>query len=79
MKFQEKGITTINLNLDRFEENKAVLYSENDEEIILPKKLLPKDAKEGESIVLTLATDQAETKRREAKAKEILNEILRAK
>ena len=77
MKNQEKGISAINLTLDRFEENKAVLYSETNDEIILPKKMLPKEAIEGESIVLTLATDEAETKRREGKAKDILNEILK--
>jgi hypothetical protein len=64
--------------LDRFEEDKAVLILD-EQEIILPKTLLPKEAKEGEALVLTIATNEAETKRREATAKEILNEILNIK
>lgn len=77
MKYQpEKGITIINLTFDRMEGSKAVLTSEKDEEIIVDKKLLPKEAIEGEYLVITFATDEAETKRREQKAKDILNEIL---
>ena len=77
MKYQpEKGITTINLTFDRIEGNKAVLTGEKDEEIVIDKKLLPKEALPGEYLVVTIATDEAETKRREQKAKDILNEIL---
>ena len=77
MKYQtENGITTLNLTFDRIEENKAILIGEKDEEIIVEKKFLPKEAKEGEYLVVTFSTDEAEARRREQTAKEILNEIL---
>ncbi|MCX6808911.1 MAG: DUF3006 domain-containing protein [Candidatus Berkelbacteria bacterium] len=65
------------LSLDRFEEDQAVLVSDKDETMIVPKAFLPKSAKEGEVLVVTFATEAAETKQRETKAKEILNEILK--
>ena len=77
MKYQtEKGFSNIRMTVDRFEENKAVLSSDNNEEIVVLKRLLPKEAIEGSVLHLTIATDEAETKRRETTAKELLNEIL---
>ena len=61
--------------IDRIEGDQAVLLDENDESFDLPAKLLPKEVKDGEIIVITIATEKAETKRREKTAKEILNEI----
>lgn len=72
------GISTTKVILSRFEEDKAILVVDS-EEIILSKKCLPKVAKEGEALVLTLATEAADTKRREQTAKDILNEILKSK
>ncbi len=69
-------ISSHEFTLDRIEGDKAVLLDENDEPFDLPADLLPKDVKDGEVLVLTIATQQAETRRREQKAKEILNEIL---
>ena len=66
--------TTI-LTLDRFENGSAVLIGEQ-VEIILPKKLIPKSVKEGDIIHLTVSSDEAETKKRQKSAKELLNEIL---
>jgi hypothetical protein len=71
----EKDIVSVEMTLDRLEEDKAVLISELSE-CIIPIKLLPKSAKEGDIIIATFATDSAERNRREMKAKEILNEIL---
>jgi len=64
------------LTLDRTEGETAVLLDADDEKIELPAMLLPKEVKDGEVLVITVATEKAETKRRETKAKEILNEIL---
>jgi hypothetical protein len=62
--------------LDRFEGDKAVLLDENDEQLILPSDYLPKTAKEGEILVLSIQTLEFEKKQREQKAKDLLNEIL---
>ena len=67
-------ITTI-FTLDRFEEGKAVLLGEH-YEVIVPKRIVPKQIKEGDVLHLTLSSDEAETRKRELSAKEILNEIL---
>ena len=66
--------TTI-FTIDRFENGSAVLIGEHSE-IIVPKKLIPKSAKEGDIVHLTISSDEAETRRREKSAKELLNEIL---
>ena len=71
----EKDITSIEMILDRFESKSAVLIS-GEKECIVPAQFLPREAKEGEVLIITFATDKAEKKRREMKAKEILNEIL---
>lgn len=66
---------TTTFTLDRFEDGKAVLIGEH-EEVIVPKKIVPKGVGEGDIVHLTLASDEFETKKREKTAKEILNEIL---
>lgn len=67
--------SSITLSLDRIEGSKAVLVGGKDE-IVVPKKFLPKKAKEGSVVLLTIATDEAERRQREMKAKDLLNEIL---
>jgi len=69
-------IISSEFTLDRIEGESAILLDENDEKVELPAKLLPKEASDGEVLVVTVATEKAETRRRETKAKEILNEIL---
>lgn len=71
-----KGATAHRVEFDRIESDKCVLYFEGGEEFFLPKKYLPKEASEGDSLNLTITTDEAETERREKKAKDLLNEIL---
>ena len=72
-----KDMQKIRLTLDRIEEENAVLFDEENAKISLPRHFLPKDLREGSALVLTVATDEADTASREKKAKEILNEILR--
>lgn len=64
------------LILDRFEEDKAVLKTEDGkEEVIIPKSLLP-DISEGAFLNFDVKTlTQAEEEKRKT-AKDILNEIL---
>ena len=70
---EESKMTTF--TIDRFEAGKVVLIGEHTE-VIVPKKLIPKSAKEGDIVHLTISSDEAETRRREKTAKELLNEIL---
>lgn len=71
-----RDISSHEFTLDRIEGEKAVLLDSDDDKLELPANLLPKEIKDGEILVLTIATEKAETKRREKTAKEILNEIL---
>lgn len=77
MKNTSKGIIQTKLELDRLEEAKAVLFADDDEEIILPKKMLPPEVREGDTLIMTMATDEAEKIRHQQKAKDLLNEILK--
>jgi len=72
----EKHSSAHKFILDRIESDKAVLIGEDKAELILPKKMLPTDAKEGSVLSLSIFTDESETKKREKTAKELLNEIL---
>lgn len=62
--------------IDRIEEDKAVLTS-LEMEVIIPKALLPKGSHEGDVLVLSLVSKEIYTKKREATAKALLNEILK--
>ncbi|MEI8143274.1 MAG: DUF3006 domain-containing protein [Candidatus Berkelbacteria bacterium] len=70
-----KSIQISEAVLDRFEGDRAVL-TVDEEEIILFKKIMPAAAKEGDTLVVSISTREAETKRKTQKAKELLNEIL---
>lgn len=76
MKHASDEISQATLFLDRFEGSKAVLVGER-EEIVVPKRLIPKKVDEGGVVHLTISSDEAETKRRTQTAKELLNEILK--
>ncbi|OGD65394.1 hypothetical protein A2215_03625 [Candidatus Berkelbacteria bacterium RIFOXYA2_FULL_43_10] len=73
----ENEIKSEIFTLDRFEDRKAVLIGEHFE-ILIPKKLIPKKLNEGDIVHLTLSSDEAETKKREQSAKDILNELLKS-
>ncbi len=61
--------------LDRFEGGKAVLLYEG-QELIVPKRMLDRDAKEGDVIFSELIAEKKMEKRRENIAKALLKEIL---
>jgi hypothetical protein len=62
--------------VDRFEGTKAVLRFE-DQDLVISKKMLPKDIKEGDALITEFVTDKAYAKRQENLAKAILEEILK--
>lgn len=66
----------IKLTIDRFEEDKAVLKTDDNQTIIWPKDKLPAEAHEGTVVAFNIITDAEEEKSRKEQAKEILNEIL---
>jgi hypothetical protein len=68
----------IELTIDRFEGEKAVLTAKDGSHIIWPKNKLPDDAKEGSTLEFSIRDDKtAEIEKKEI-AKKILNEILDA-
>jgi len=62
--------------VDRFEENLAVIRTEDGQEILWPKKDLPEDAKEGSAVRLNISTSKSDEEERAKLAKTLLNEIL---
>ncbi len=66
----------IKLTIDRFEEDKVVLKTDDNQTIIWPKNKLPAEAREGAVITFNIITDAKEEKNKQEQAKEILNEIL---
>ena len=75
MKLPSDEKVSIVFSIDRFENGSAVLIGEHNE-IVVPKKLIPKTCTEGDIVHLTVSSDEAETDRREKTAKELLNQIL---
>lgn len=64
------------LTIDRFEGDKAVLKTEDNNTIVWPKDKLPNQAKEGEVLTFTITNDIEAEKDKKELAKNILNEIL---
>ena len=69
----------ITLTIDRFEEENAVLLTENGEIIIWPKNKLPEAAAEGAILKFSILRSEEEEKEKRELAKEILNEIMDTK
>ena len=74
MDYKDSKITII-LTLDRFENGHAVFVGER-EEVTLPKKIVPKNAKEGTIVHLSISTDELATLEKKKNAKELLNALL---
>lgn len=66
----------IKLTVDRFEEDKAVLLTENQKIIIWPKSELPSKTRPGQIITMKILDNEQESKEQKQLAKAILNEIL---
>jgi hypothetical protein len=67
----------LKLTIDRFEEDKAILKSDNKATIEWPKAALPEKANEGTILIFDILTDEETTENKRKQAKDILNEILR--
>lgn len=61
--------------VDRFEGGFAVVSADS-VSFDIPKKLIPKEAKEGDVIYITVTDDKEETKHMQELAKNLLNEVL---
>lgn len=66
----------LNLTIDRFEEDKAVLKTTDNQTIIWPKGKLPKSAQEGSVLSFVITGSAATDTDSKELAKNILNEIL---
>lgn len=62
--------------IDRFENGKAMLEFDSKQVLVIAKRYLPKNVKEGDSLQVEFLTDQLATKRRQHLAKAVLEEIL---
>lgn len=67
---------TINLIIDRFENNVAVLKTEDGDTINWPKDKLPANAREGSVFVFDILNNEEAGLNKKEQAKNILNEIL---
>ena len=63
--------------LERFEGHKAVLKFSDKQTLIISRKFLAKDAKEGDVLNLEFLTDKQATARRKNLARAMLEEILK--
>lgn len=61
------------ITIDRFENDIAVVETENGHILNIPKLLLPSDAKEGSIVHITV--DESETEVRRAEMKKKMNDI----
>ncbi|HLA25811.1 MAG TPA: DUF3006 domain-containing protein [Patescibacteria group bacterium] len=77
MSEQEKmaGGNIIQCAVDRFEGGTAVLLTEAKEEILMPKKHLPEQTREGSVVAVKISRIEEIEKQREQTAKDILNEL----
>lgn len=66
----------IKLTIDRFENDKAILKTEDRSTIIWPKDQLPENIHEGMVLVFNITNDAKDEKDKKELAKDILNEIL---
>jgi|GEM_PF-572429 hypothetical protein len=63
--------------IDRLENNKAIIKTEDGQLLNWPINILPGDTTEGEAVELCLCSDKAETFNKESIAKAVLNEIFK--
>jgi len=64
------------VTIDRFEGDKAILKTKENQSIIWPKDKLPKNAKESSVLRITISSDLDLESTDKELAKDILNEIL---
>lgn len=64
------------LTIDRIEDNKVVLLTQDQETIVWPKSKLPAEVKEGETLYFSIKGLHDKDEGEKSQAKDILNEIL---
>ena len=72
-----EGENFIKAVIDRFENRKAVLKTDDGQELLWPIKNLPDDVQEGTVVRIVIKTNQTDQEEREKIAKTLLNEILK--
>lgn len=68
----------MNIIIDRFEGDKAVIILPNDQKVVISRSDLPENAKESDSLKLVFVGDDVAKLSGEDQAKAILNEILKS-
>ncbi|RLC38824.1 hypothetical protein DRH27_01345 [Candidatus Falkowbacteria bacterium] len=71
-----KNNMLISLTIDRFENGKAVLKTNDNDTIIWPKNKLPDNLSEGSVLNFKITGNKSEEEDKKNLAKDILNEIL---
>ena len=66
----------VKITIDRFEGDKAVIKTDDNETIIWPQNKLPKNLSEGSALLFIITGDKGEEESNKQLAKDILNEIL---
>jgi len=61
--------------IDRFEGEYAVILLKN-EEVVIKKKVLPENVKEGDILNITFKINKTATEKRKKEVKDILNELI---
>jgi len=69
--------TPLTITIDRFEGHHAVLLFPGNQVVSLPRRFIPKDAKEGDALTVDFLTNDQATKRQQNLARAVLEEILR--
>lgn len=62
--------------IDRLENGRAVLRFSDRQELVVPRRYLPRDASEGMALELQFFTEESATKKQEDLARAMLKEIL---
>ena len=65
----------INLTIDRFEGEKVILKTKDNETIVWPKNKLPENIHEGQVLAVSIGNEKPDNNNKQL-AKDILNEIL---
>lgn len=68
----------IQATIDRFEDNKVVLRTDDSHDIIWPKSHLKEGLKEGDRVTLTISNNAKASEVKEKLAKDMLNNILKS-
>jgi len=73
-------MTVVRGAIDRLERDErghhlAVIVLDDGQQLVVPAEILPKDAKEGDVLILRLEIDRDETERRRARIRDLQREL----